>query len=110
VVKHWSSHHIAMRRPTAAAWLAASALLLGLSPAAQAGSITTESIWDQKNAIERAQQQLPANATVTSTKCTVVNVRTGNYRYICTLEYTTAPAAPAPSSATPSSGSSAPAP
>jgi hypothetical protein len=94
-----------MRRPTAAAWLAASALLLGLSPAAQAGSITAESIWDQKNAIERAQQQLPANATVTNTKCTVVNVRTGNYRYICTLEYTTTS-----SGATPSSGSSAPAP
>ncbi|MEY3543950.1 MAG: hypothetical protein RLZZ247_107 [Cyanobacteriota bacterium] len=103
-----------MRRPTAAAWLAAipcaSALLLGLSPAAQAGSITAESIWDKKNAIERAQQQLPANATVTSTHCTVVNVSIGNYRYICTLEYTTAPGAPAPSSASPSSGSSAPAP
>jgi hypothetical protein len=105
VVKDWSSHHLAMRRPTAAAWLAASALLLGFSPAAQAGSITAESIWDKKNAIERAQQQLPANATVTNTNCTVVNVRTGNYRYICTLEYTTTS-----SGATPSSGSSAPAP
>jgi hypothetical protein len=105
VIKHWSSHHLAMRRPTAAAWLAASALLLGFNPAAQAGSITAESIWDQKNAIERAQQQLPANATVTNTNCTVVNVRTGNYRYICTLEYTTTS-----SGATPSSGSSAPAP
>jgi hypothetical protein len=105
VLKHWSSHHLAMRRPTAAAWLAASALLLGFNPAAQAGSITAESIWDQKNAIERAQQQLPANATVTNTNCTVVNVRTGNYRYICTLEYTTTS-----SGATPSSGSSAPAP
>ena len=103
-----------MRHPRAAAWLAAipctGALLLGFSPVAQAGSITAESIWDKKNAIERAQEQLPAHATVTNTHCTVVNVRTGNYRYICTLEYTTAPAAPAPSSATPSSGSSAPAP
>ena len=88
----------------------ASIAAAAFSPAAQAGSITAESIWDKKNAIERAQQQLPANATVTSSKCTVVNVRTGNYRYICTLEYTTAPAAPTPSSATPSSGSSAPAP
>jgi hypothetical protein len=98
-----------MRHPAVSAWLAAlpTAGALGLSaiPAAQAGSITAESIWDQKNAIERAQQQLPANATVTNTNCTVVNVRTGNYRYICTLEYTTTS-----SGATPSSGSSAPAP
>ncbi|MEN9540041.1 MAG: hypothetical protein RLZZ459_132 [Cyanobacteriota bacterium] len=114
VTKHKGIQLTPMRHPTAATWLAAipcaSALLLGFNPAAQAGSITTESIWDKKNAIERAQQQLPANATVTSSQCTVVNVRTGNYRYICTLEYTTAPAAPAPSSTSPSSGSSAPAP
>ena len=113
VTKHKGIQLTPIRHPTAATWLAAipcaSALLLGFSPAAQAGSITAESIWDKKNAIERAQQQLPANATVTNTNCTVVNVRTGNYRYICTLEYTSAPAA-APSSATPSSGSSAPAP
>jgi hypothetical protein len=98
-----------MRHPRAAAWLAAipctSALLLGSSPAAQAGSITAESIWDKKNAIERAQEQLPPHATVTGTRCTVVNVRIGNERYICTLNYTTTPPG-----ATPSSGSSAPAP
>ena len=98
-----------MRHPALLAWLTAlpatAALALALTPAAQAGSITAESIWDQSNAIQRAQQQLPANATVTNTNCTVVNVRTGNYRYICTLEYTTTS-----SGATPSSGSSAPAP
>jgi len=103
-----------MRHPRAAAWLAAipctSALLLGSSPAAQAGSITAESIWDKKNAIERAQEQLPPHATVTGTRCTVVNVRIGNERYICTLNYTTTAPAPAPSGTTPSSGSSAPAP
>ena len=103
-----------MRHRTAAAWLAAipcaSALLLSFSHRAQAGSITSESIWDKKNAIERAQQQVPANATVTNTHCTVVNVSIGNYRYICTLDYTTTPAAPAASGASPSSGSSAPAP
>ena len=97
-----------MRHPRAAAWLAAipctSALLLGSSPAAQAGSITAESIWDKGNAIQRAQSQLPAGATVTRTQCTEVNVRTGNYRYICTLYFTTAPAAPS------SSAPSAPAP
>ena len=78
----------------------AAGLLLALGSQAHAGSITAESIWDKKNAIQRAQQQLPANATVTQTKCTEVNVRTGNYRYICTLDYTL----------TPPSGSSAPAP
>ena len=97
-----------MRHPAVLAWLTAlpatAALALALAPAAQAGSITAESIWDKKNAIQRAQEQLPANATVTNTRCTVVNVRIGNYRYICTLDYTTTPAAPA------SSESSAPAP
>jgi pyocin large subunit-like protein len=93
-----------------AALTAAAALSLGLTPAARAGSITAESIWEKSNAIQRAQQQLPANATVTDTRCTVVNVRTGNYRYICTLEYTTTPSSPAPSSPSPTNGSSAPAP
>ena len=78
----------------------AAGLALAAGSAARAGSITAESIWDQQNAIQRAQQQLPANATVTNTRCTEVNVRTGNYRYICTLEYTV----------TPSNGSSAPTP
>ena len=98
-----------MQLPTQQHWLAsiplAATLSLSLPPAALAGSITAESIWDQSNAIQRAQQQLPANATVTNTRCTVVNVRTGNYRYICTLDYSTAPSSP-----TPTNGSSAPAP
>lgn len=83
------------------------ALALSVSPGAQAGSITAESIWDKKSAIERAQSQLPANATVTNTHCTVVNVRIGNYRYICTLEYTTTPN---PATPNPGSESSAPTP
>ena len=103
-----------MQLPPPPRWLTAlslaGALSLGLTPAARAGSITAESIWDKTNAIQRAQQQLPANATVTNTRCTVVNVRTGNYRYICTLEYSTAPSSPTPSSPTPTNGSSAPAP
>lgn len=74
-------------------------LLVGGAPA-RADSVTAESIWDKSNAIQRAQEQLPANATVTGSNCTVVNVRTGNYRYICTVHYTL----------TPPSGSSAPAP
>jgi hypothetical protein len=66
--------------------------------AARAGSITAESIWDSSNAIQRARSQLSANDTVTSTRCTVVNVRTGSYRYICTLHYDSDPRpTPAPS-------------
>ena len=80
------------------AWLSAPALLLGLAAApAMAGSVTAESIWDRTNAIQRAQSQVPAGATVTRTDCTVVNVRTGNYRYICTVFYADPPAAPSPS-------------
>ena len=84
------------------------ALGLGLSAgASRAGSITAESIWDSSNAIQRAQEQMPAGATVTGSHCTTVNVRTGNYRYICTVDYSEAPA----TSPTPTpSGSSAPAP
>jgi hypothetical protein len=75
-----------------------SALLLALVAApAQAGSITAESIWDKGNAIQRAQSQVPAGATVTRTECTVVNVRTGNYRYICTVFFSDAPAPASPS-------------
>ena len=79
-------------------WLSAPALLLGLMAApAQAGSVTAESIWDKSNAIQRAQSQVPAGATVTRTECTEVNVRTGNYRYICTVFYADPPATPSPS-------------
>jgi len=89
----------------------AGALALGTADTAQAGSITAESIWDQSNAIQRAQSQLPAGASVSRSECTVVNVRTGNYRYICTVFYTDPPAAPAPSPTPPSSSApSAPAP
>ena len=92
------------------AWLSAPALLLGLAAApAQAGSVTAESIWDRSNAIQRAQSQVPAGATVTRTECTEVNVRTGNYRYICTVFYADPPAAAAPATPSPSAPS-APAP
>lgn len=77
-----------------------SGLLLAFCGESRAESITAESIWDKNNAIERAQQQLPANATVTGTNCTVVRVR--DWRYICTVSYTLIPpggsAAPAPQS------------
>jgi hypothetical protein len=82
------------------------ALLLAALPlAARAGSVTAESIWDKGNALQRAQEQVPRGATVTGSRCTEVNVRTGNYRYICTVTYTEMP----PAAATPN-GSSAPMP
>lgn len=80
-------------------------VLVALSLAARAGSVTAESIWDKGNALQRAQEQVPRGATVTGSRCTEVNVRTGNYRYICTLIYTEMP----PAAATPN-GSSAPMP
>ena len=81
---------------------AASLLLLSLVAApARAGSVTAESIWDKTNAIQRAQSQVPAGATLTRTECTVVNVRTGNYRYICTVFYADPPAASAPTAPNP---------
>ena len=84
------------------AWLSAPALLLSLVAApARAGSVTAESIWDKTNAIQRAQSQVPAGATLTRTECTVVNVRTGNYRYICTVFYADPPAASAPTAPNP---------
>jgi hypothetical protein len=85
--------------------LSAPLLLLGLALVARAGSITAESIWDRTNAIQRAQSQLPAGATVTRTTCTEVNVRTGNYRYICTLDYQEPPPASAAPAATPNAPS-----
>ncbi len=69
-------------------------LLAGAAPA-QAGSVTSQSVWGKSNAIERAMQQVPAGATVTGTSCGEVNVGIGNYHYTCTVEFTEAPAAPA---------------
>ena len=95
----------------------AGALALGTADAARAGSVTAESIWDRSNAIQRVDlggdyvlAAVPAGATVSRTECTVVNVRTGNYRYICTLFYADAvpPSAPQPSPSP--SAPSAPAP
>jgi len=74
-----------------------SALLLVLladGAPARAGSVTSESTWGKANAIERATQQVPKGATVTGTSCNEVNVGIGNYRYICTVDYSESPVAP----------------
>jgi hypothetical protein len=91
--------------------LALSGMTVLATAPALAGSVTAESIWDKRNALQRAQSQLPVGSTVTRTQCTEVNVRTGNYRYICTLFFTDPPAGAAatPTAPTPSAPS-APAP
>ena len=58
-----------------------------LNAPAQAGSITASSIWDKNNAVERAQEQMPAGAVVTAKRCQEIDVR-GYTRYSCTLEFT----------------------
>jgi len=67
------------------------ALLAGLmlAPAepAAAGTAIGESIWDRKNARERALQSVPAGAQIMNTDCQTVEVGTGNVRYICRITY-----------------------
>ena len=68
-----------------AAAIAAALPLLNVP--AQAGSITASSICDKNNAVERAQEQMPAGAVVTASRCQEIDVR-GYTRYSCTLEFT----------------------
>jgi hypothetical protein len=58
-----------------------------LSAPARAGSITASSIWNRSNALERAREQLPLEATVTTERCQEVEVGIGNIRYLCTVEF-----------------------
>ncbi len=75
-------------------------LLSGLGAPALAGSVSADSVWDRANATQRAMQQVPAGATVTTTRCQEISVGMDNFRYRCTVEYTAAPASP-PGSAIP---------
>ena len=67
--------------------LAAGLLLASQVPAALAGSVTAESIWDSSNAIQRATSQIPSGATVTGSSCQEVDMRGGDTRYICSVTY-----------------------
>lgn len=60
-------------------------------PAARARSITTSSVWNKNNALERARQQLPRGATVTKERCDTVEVGRNNPRYRCTVWYDISP-------------------
>ncbi|MCP9916177.1 hypothetical protein [Cyanobium sp. ATX 6F1] len=70
------------------------ALLSGLGAPALAGSVTADSVWDRTNATQRAMQQVPAGATVTTTRCQEISVGMDNSRYRCTVEFTAAPVPP----------------
>lgn len=73
----------------AAALTAACALV---APA-QAGSATADSIWDRKNALQRAMEAMPAGATVTKQNCETLEIGLDNTRYRCTVWWSDPPAA-----------------
>lgn len=89
-----------------ASWIGALALPL-LSGPALAGSATADSVWDRDNAKQRAMQQVPAGATVTSTRCEDFSVGMDNTRYRCTVEFTVPdPSVPGTSTPAPAGPSS----
>ena len=52
----------------------------------QAGSVTSESIWNEENALQNAKQQVPSERTITRQKCRTIQVRDSD-RYRCTITY-----------------------
>lgn len=80
--------------------LSALAAVVALGAPALAGSATADSIWDRKNALERALQAMPAGATLTKQTCETLEIGLDNIRYRCTVWWSDPPAvAPAPASA-----------
>ena len=73
-------------------WVTALAALCALVPPAQAGSATADSIWDRKNALQRALEAMPAGATVTNQSCETLEVGLDNIRYRCTVWWSDPPA------------------
>jgi hypothetical protein len=71
---------------------------------ARAGSVTASSIWNKRNALERAREQMPQGAVVTGEHCQEVEVGIGNIRYLCTVEYQPTPASATPPAAAPPAG------
>ncbi|MEB3320420.1 MAG: hypothetical protein VKI63_05730 [Cyanobium sp.] len=53
----------------------------------QAGSATSESIWDRADALEQARRQVPAGATVLREFCNEIEVGMGNTRYRCSVDW-----------------------
>jgi hypothetical protein len=77
------------------------AALWCVMPPAQAGSATADSIWDRKNALQRAMQAMPAGATVTKQNCQTLEIGLDNTRYRCTVWWSDAPVSPPASQPTP---------
>lgn len=63
---------------------------------ARAGSETAESVWNEANALQRAQEQVPAGATITGHRCESFGVGFNNTRYRCTVQYSQDPPAATP--------------
>ena len=70
------------------------AALGALPPPAQAGSATADSIWDRKNALQRAMEAMPAGATLSQQECQTLEVGLDNVRYRCTVWWSDPPASP----------------
>jgi hypothetical protein len=71
------------------------ALLLGALPAS-AGSVTADSIIDRDSALQEATSQVPEGATVTGSRCQQIVLPGNNFRYRCSVEFTTTPPAANP--------------
>jgi hypothetical protein len=69
-------------------------VLLGVASiavgAAQAGSITRSSIWNQAAAMREARSQVPQGAQITGSSCDRVSVA-NDFRWQCTVRFTTSP-------------------
>ena len=77
------------RRPSLTIAIAVGVItgFIGIVPTAvQAGNVTAESIWSQDNALEKAEQQVPPNRTITSQQCRTIQVRNSD-RYRCTVTF-----------------------
>ena len=70
------------------------AALSALLPPARAGSATADSIWDRKNALQRAMGAMPAGATLTRQECQTLEVGLDNIRYRCTVWWSDPPVSP----------------
>ena len=62
------------------------AIFVAFPTSLQAGSVTSESIWSQDNALQRALQRVPSDRTITRQKCKTIQVRNSD-RYRCTITY-----------------------
>ncbi len=77
------------------------ALLSIATTPAHAGSVSADSVWDRANALQRAMQLVPRDATVTGSRCQDMSIGMSNFRYRCTVQFTSTPAAAPPPESVP---------